>query len=256
MFNYSGTAVTTDEVYKSDKVSVTLTRHVQEGKNRQVTFVADIYIQDITSLRTAFAGKTPLERHSVKSVKQFTDKLSPVILAVNGDYIAAKGIGTVVRNGVQYRAKEAGRYDICAITQDGVMHVFEGGTFKVQDVTSLNAWQVWCFGPSLLNAEGKAKTTFNSSLTSPNPRTAIGYYAPGHYCIVVADGRQRKYSAGMTMSELSKFMEELGCKAAYNLDGGSSTVMVFMDKQINKTSYQRKIPDIVYICEPDPSLLH
>ncbi len=114
----------------------------------------------------------------------------------------------------------------------------------------MDPWQAWCFGPALLDENGKAKDVFNSGLTGPNPRTVLGYYAPGHYCFVVVDGRRSKYSAGMTFFQLSRFMESLGCKAAYNLDGGDSSVMAFDGRRVSSPSAIRKIPDAIYICEP------
>ena len=45
-------------------------------------------------------------------------------------------------------------------------------------------------------------------------------------------------------------MADLDCKAAYNLDGGDSSIMVFDGKTVNKPSGGgRKLSDIVMICE-------
>jgi exopolysaccharide biosynthesis protein len=41
--------------------------------------------------------------------------------------------------------------------------------------------------------------------------------------MVVVDGRQEGYSAGMNLPELASFMLEMGVKEAVNLDGGGST---------------------------------
>ena len=67
-----------------------------------------------------------------------------------------------------------------------------------------------------------------------HPRSAIGYYEPGHYCFVVVDGRQSGYSRGMTLPELARVFEDLGCSAAYNLDGGHSTFMTIGDQVVNR----------------------
>ena len=71
-------------------------------------------------------------------------------------------------------------------------------------------------------------------IISANPRTAIGYYEPGHYCLVVVDWRGE--SAGITLPDLSRLFYDLGCTAAYNLDGGNSSVMVWQDAVINDPS--------------------
>ncbi len=41
-----------------------------------------------------------------------------------------------------------------------------------------------------------------------------------HYCFLVIDGKQKNYSRGMFLDEMAQLFESLGCKAAYNLDGG------------------------------------
>ena len=65
------------------------------------------------------------------------------------------------------------------------------------------AWQSWIFGPGLLDENGKAKTDFLTwdYIKESHPRTAIGYYGPGHYCLLVVDGRQPDYSRGMFLEE-------------------------------------------------------
>ena len=41
------------------------------------------------------------------------------------------------------------------------------------------------------------------------------------------DGRQNGYSRGLDMTQFAQLFTDLGCKAAYNLDGGQSSVMTF-----------------------------
>ena len=96
-------------------------------------------------------------------------------------------------------------------------------------------------------------TSFNTSVEGWNPRAALGYYEPGHYCFVIVDGRQEPdYSYGMQMQDLSKLMYDLGCKEAYNLDGGMTAMMAY-----NGSLYShpcgggRSNSDILYIAEPN-----
>ena len=92
----------------------------------------------------------------------------------------------------------------------------------------------------------------STAVSYPNPRSAIGYYEPGHYCFVVVDGRQSGYAKGMSIPELAALFEELGCTKAYNLDGGGSAVMVFNHKRYSKQSNGggRDLGDILLIREP------
>jgi exopolysaccharide biosynthesis protein len=116
------------------------------------------------------------------------------------------------------------------------MRTLPGGSFTLEDAVQDGAWQAWTFGPALLDGDGKAISSYSSSgfIAGANPRTAIGYYEPGHYCIVVVDGRGE--SAGMSLAQLSRLFEDMGCAAAYNLDGGNSSVMVWQDAVINNPS--------------------
>jgi exopolysaccharide biosynthesis protein len=123
--------------------------------------------------------------------------------------------------------------------------------FNAKDELAKGAWHVWDFGPNLLTESGEAINDFShrSDIKGANPRTAIGYYDPGHYCFVVAGGRKKGYAYGVTLSRLSGFMEYIGCNVAYNLDGGQSSVMTFGDSIVNE-KYQgtgRDNSDMVFI---------
>jgi hypothetical protein len=61
-----------------------------------------------------------------------------------------------------------------------------------------------------------------------HPRTAIAYNARnGKLFLVTVDGRQRRYSVGMSLGRLTRFLRrKLGATDALNLDGGGSTTMV------------------------------
>ena len=65
-----------------------------------------------------------------------------------------------------------------------------------------------------------------------------------------AAGRPSEGSSGCTMEELSKLFEDLGCAAAYNLDGGQSSVMVWNSGSMTVNSPAnggRPVSDIIYI---------
>jgi hypothetical protein len=68
-----------------------------------------------------------------------------------------------------------------------------------------------------------------------NPRTAVGYNNHWVYLVVV-DGRQKGLSMGMSFTELAKFMKELGCTDALNLDGGGSSTFWLDGKVLNSPS--------------------
>ncbi|MBQ6953368.1 MAG: phosphodiester glycosidase family protein, partial [Bacteroidales bacterium] len=217
--------------YKSSNVSISIEKIVDpEGfPTPLAVFVADIYIESINSFRASWSKNTPEEsQYAPLDILEFMSQ-KKAILAINGDYASKKDFGCLVRDGVCYRTIDNPRYDACILLKDGSMVVLEGKDATSEAIMAMDPWQAWCFGPSLLNEEGKAKNTdeFNSSLVAPNPRTVLGYYSPGHYCFVVVDGRQDRYSKGLTLYQLSRFMESLGCQMAYNMDGGGSSVLAF-----------------------------
>lgn len=66
-----------------------------------------------------------------------------------------------------------------------------------------------------------------------NPRTAIGQRADGAVLLLVIDGRQPQ-SLGATYQDLIDIMIEYGAVNACNLDGGSSSLMVYENEVITK----------------------
>lgn len=70
-----------------------------------------------------------------------------------------------------------------------------------------------------------------------HPRTAVGY-APDlrRLWIVVVDGRQGSYSAGMSLPELTRLLVSLGATEALNLDGGGSSVMIAGSRTMSRPS--------------------
>jgi hypothetical protein len=70
-----------------------------------------------------------------------------------------------------------------------------------------------------------------------HPRTALGYDSHRNLLwVAVVDGRQPGYSEGMTLPELTGFLEGLGADKALNLDGGGSSVMVLRGVAVSRPS--------------------
>ena len=174
------------------------------------------------------------------------------LIAINGDSYFGFSDSFVFRNGEPYRRTLEDRTDLCILYRDGRMETKKWGTFSARDVINSDPWQVWSFGPRLLEEDGSPRVIQNW-IAYENPRTAIGYYEPGHYCFVIVDGRQivdgdKGFSDGMTLTQLSRLMADLGCKAAYNLDGGGSAKMYFNgDVVTNCSNKKRVISDIIYL---------
>ena len=227
---FTDSVTVTENSYTSPDISIT----VNEVNEENLTYyVADIYVRDITCFQTALAENTYGSgfRDSIENMAV----LNNALLAVNGDYYGNTTEGVVIRNGVIYRANPTD-CDVCVLYYDGSMKVMPGSSFSVEEAVEDGAWQAWTFGPALLDAGGNPITAFASTsrITNANPRTAIGYYEPGHYCLVVVDGRGE--SSGISLPRLSRLFDTLGCIAAYNLDGGNSSIMVWGNEVINNPS--------------------
>ena len=98
-----------------------------------------------------------------------------------------------------------------------VNHIISGGPYLVKDgeiFVDMTAQKLGCIG-------------------GRNPRTAIGYTKDNHVIIITADGREGS-SIGMTLTELARLMQSLGCINAMNLDGGGSTVMYVNGNIVNR----------------------
>jgi len=240
-FTTDGSVVQEDGFYMDSRINLTVTTHAENG----VTYyLADFYVKNIECLRTAFAGEE-FSLGETDSVLNMAKKENAV-LAVSGDYFGIRQRSVVIRNGKVYRKTRA--HQICVLYYDGTMETYPFASFDVDKAIAGGAWQAWDFGPALLDPDGSAVTEFSTGISGKNPRVAIGYYEPGHYCLVAVDGRQ-SHSSGMSLVELASLFESLGCKTAYNLDGGNSAVMCLYDEIFSSPSAEggRAISDIIYL---------
>ncbi len=85
-----------------------------------------------------------------------------------------------------------------------------------------------CFGPVLIMNGAVNEEAYNTN-SGYNPRTCIGQRADGAVIFVCVDGRQAG-SLGATYGDLIDIMVEHGAVNACNLDGGSSTIMLYRDQ--------------------------
>lgn len=262
---FTDQVVSTDTSYTSPDISVQITHNsyntgkldkTQNGDHEKygtnISYVlADIYVSDITCLQTCFAQNT----YGIGYDEKLSDMSARLksILAVNGDSYSNsrhKNNGTIIRNGIIYRARPTDM-ETCVLNWDGTMNIYSPEEMNVKNLIDSGAYQSWIFGPSLLDDQGKAKTSFRtwSYIAQSHPRTAIGYYEPGHYCMLVVDGRQNS-SRGMFLGEMASLFEQLGCKAAYNLDGGHCSFMTLKDQVVNHPyKSEHRVEDGIFITE-------
>lgn len=246
--HFSDEVIITENSYKSPEVSVTIDTHKIEIEGEQIVYyVADIYVASIDNFVAAVANNDMSYYSTQKSTE--LDKNAKAIISICGDFVTYQKTGFMMRNREIY-VDDNNRYSICALYSDGTMDTFDAKDYRIDDIKAKDPVQVWSFGPVLLDEDGTVRDKYqvSSTVAQRNPRSAVGYYEPGHYCFVVVDGRQ-KHSAGMKIPALAAVFEELGCAKAYNLDGGGSAVMMFNHKQFSKQSNgaDRKLGDLLVI---------
>ncbi len=247
-----GESIQTESSYQSQNIAINITSMYYDSSD---VYIADIYVRSLDCFQRVYAGGE--WGKTTARVKNMAAD-SGAILAMTGDSGQVIEKGWCIGNGTVWRSTTNRKRDIAILYKSGEMKTFLAPVdYEALEPDMEDIWHCFLFGPVLLDAEGKAMTKFNSNVGPRNPRSAIGYYAPGHYCFVQVDGRKTssalekgKINKGITLVSLSQLMEELGCTAAYNLDGGQSSMMWF-GGDVLSTPYKggRRVGDAVMIKE-------
>ena len=122
--------------------------------------------------------------------------------------------------------KQPGLEGFAGFNEDNILVVSKTNLSK-EEAAKLNIRDGCCFGPALIiNGEQNMEAYNNNS--GWNPRTAIGQRGDGSVIFVCIDGRQVS-SPGGTYADIINIMVEYGAVNACNMDGGSSSVMMYRD---------------------------
>ena len=245
----SSASSSSETTYQDENMTVTLTEYQVDGTT---VYAADIQLSSASYLKTALA-KSAYGKNVTETTSEMAES-NNAVLAINGDYYGAQEKRYVLRNGVLYRnTAEKGQEDL-VIYEDGSFEIIVEDEITAEELLEKGAVQILSFGPALIT-EGEISVTENDEVgraKASNPRTAIGIIDDLHYVFVVSDGRTDE-SQGLTLYQLSQFMESLGADTAYNLDGGGSSSMVFQGVLVNNPTTtgnsikERSVSDIVYI---------
>lgn len=153
--------------------------------------------------------------------------------------------GIVIDDGeVTWGAKSTGGFHIVGIDRDGILRVGYMTVKQAQEagIRWAVSFQTYDGLASALIVNGEVqKKNLGGGV---NPRTAIGQRSDGAILMLVLDGRSIS-TLGATMQDVCDVMLEYGAVNAGNLDGGSSTVMVYEGKIINNCASvvgPRRIP--------------
>jgi len=238
--NYSADGMS----YKDESISV----RIEEFREYDTTILAAyIDIVDPSQLRTAMAHRYGSKRTAIGRV---LSKRSNAVLAVNGDFFSFHNEGYLVRQGVLYRDRTNATYDILIIDDKGDFHIIVDPTEEAAHGFEGNIINSFNFGPALV-IDGEIITTTKEmtvGLYKPTQRMGIAQLGPLSYMCIATEGPENKDSVGLTVAQFAQLMKDRGAIMAYNLDGGSSSAMMFNDQKINalSTNKTRPICDILY----------
>ncbi len=254
-------------LYRSHDIFLTIlkvnTRLYFPGTGKSYTvqyYLYDIYIRNIDNLFTAYTtgSRVPMEDLMAEAEAEGAD----IVAAVNGDYMGNLNHALVCeRNGYALRLPLRVESDVCVLYYDGTVETLTPAQYNRDAIAAKNPYQIWNFGPALIDENGKAVEEYshdsydNNIIDSRHPRTSFGYYEPGHYNFLVVDGRSDD-SQGVRILQLAWLQEMYGAKAAYNMDGGDSTQAWYQDSTLrvdeDRGDDQRKLFDIICIGEVSP----
>ena len=143
-------------------------------------------------------------------------------------YVGSTPLGLVMSNGncVWTSGKQPGLEGFAGFNEDNILVVSKSNLTKAQ-AEELKVRDGCCFGPVLI-MNGEVNLEAYNNKSGFNPRTAIGQRADGAVIFVCIDGRQAG-SLGGTYADIINIMQEYGAVNACNMDGGSSSVMMYRD---------------------------
>jgi len=155
------------------------------------------------------------------------------LVALNGTFFDIKNGGSVDfikvngkiinPNRLEKNNKRARHQEAAVVIANGKLNIKKyDGTDKWEE--NLREEDVMLSGPLLILNQKEELLDTSAFNRLRHPRSAIGIKPNGKVILLTVDGRQDN-SAGMSLFELTKVMQWLGCTSAINLDGGGSTAL-------------------------------
>ena len=211
------------ETYQGD----TFTAHIMIVRDPASVCVATSYQY---SGGTSFSKNLPGQR--LNKMMGFTGAIAGINAGAFFDDGSASSVvgsvphGLVISNGqVVWTSGQAPYQGFVGFTEDNVLVVASSmTTAKAKEMKIRDGCE---FGPVLI-VDGVVNEKAYNNESGLNPRTAIGQRQDGAVIMVCIDGRQAG-SLGGGFADMIDIMIEYGAVNACNLDGGSSSVMMYRD---------------------------
>ena len=249
--------------YEDPSISV----RIETGRIYDTNYmVAYVKLANATQMRSTMAGNY----YSPSTASPITmAKKANAVFAINGDYFSARnGVGYTARMGKEYRNRCNGTYDVMVLDNLGDLHILKAPTKEDMDAFKLeleaqgrSVINGYTFGPGLV-INGEKQTGFvnmDNAADKAAQRMCLAQIGPLEYLCIASEGPEDKGSVGLNLEQFSELVASFeGVQNAYNLDGGSSTTMVFqkLDTKTGKRAYdkvnspnnpkRRHLNDIIY----------
>ncbi len=238
----------TENGYRDESIIVEMEKRRMYDSD---VYIAYIKVATPSQLRTAIAGNK-LSSERSNTVRSIAGNYNAIV-AINGDYYGKVATGYINRMGAEGRQKPSKTMDLLWIDELGDFHIIPNGQSGQKEAykeftAKHELINGFAFGPGLV-VDGKIvevrEDTWDHAAYK-EPRAGIGQIDTLTYAIVVVNGREET-TAGATIEEFADIMYQLGCKQAYNLDGGNSATLVFNGQVYNeKAADERDVQDIIY----------
>lgn len=198
------------------------------------TFVGKIMIVNDPSRLFVYHIETFDDQAEGEYLTEMAEK-SEAIAGINGGaFLDPSGLG---KGGMPQGIIIAGGKVICnnptsypIVIGFNAQHKLIIGKMSAQEALALDIQEAISFGPALIiNGE---RTPISGNGGGLNPRSAIGQTADGRVLLLTIDGRS-PHSLGAAYTDLADIMLEYGAINAANLDGGSSSMLLYKGEILN-----------------------
>ena len=247
--------------YEDPSITVKITTGRFEETNYMVAYVK---VANATQVRSTMSGSYSTD-DTIGGIAMA--KATNAALAINGDFFSSRrNVGYTARMGKEYKNKCNGTYDVMVIDDKGDLHILKAPTkddmiaFKEQlEADGGSIINGYTFGPGLV-INGEKQTGFvdmDNAADRAAQRMCLAQIGPLEYLCISSEGPEDPGSTGLTLEQFAELVASFeGVINAYNLDGGSSSTMVFNKDKINSPNNPKRRPlkDIIYFAsayQPD-----
>ncbi len=252
-------------VYDHTSVEYTAGKSLIEGS--EVPYhLLEFKLKSLTNLRSRVAVNeegeygqniTQKMEDMVKDAKEESGK--DVLGAISGDFSISWSNhrnGYAVRNGTVYKTDRRGGSNPIDLVfkKDKTVELLSERDYQMDAFPgeiSEKYYQIFAFGPVLVDNYEIAieeDAEINGNTWVNNQRAAVGVIDWNHFFFLGTEAISRSPDPPLRsfkLHELAKLFKELGCKYAYNLDGGYSSGAAYNNEVVFKPN--RSIGDIFYV---------